>query len=139
MTLTAFCAPPQNLTPVDVLPEIRGFLEACHGTGIKTALASASRNAPFIIRRLGLEEAFDFIADAEKVKHSKPAPDIFLAAAEGFGLAPHECIGIEDAAAGIEAIHAAGMKAVGIGSPETLSKADILLDCTDMLTLKSIR
>lgn len=76
---------------------------------------------------------------AAKVKRSKPAPDIFLATAEGLKLDPSVCIGIEDAFAGIEAIHAAGMRAVGIGSHETLSKADILLDSTDKLTLKSLQ
>lgn len=129
----------QNLTPEDVLPGIREFLKECREYGMKTALASASRNAPFIIRKLALEDAFDFMADAAKVKNTKPAPDIFLAAAEGLSLAPHECVGIEDAFAGIEAIHAAGMRAVGIGSPETLSKADVLLDSTEKLTLKIIR
>lgn len=128
----------QNLTPNDVLPGIRDFLNSCHKAGLKTALASASKNAPFIIRRLGLEEEFDFLADAAKVKNSKPAPDIFLAAAEGLKLAPSACIGIEDAAAGIEAIHAAGMKAIGIGSADTLSKADILLCDTSKLTLAEI-
>ena len=128
----------QNLTPDDVLPGIRDFLKECHASGIMTALASASRNAPFIIHKLGLENDFDFIADAAKVKNSKPAPDIFLAAAEGLKLDPAVCIGIEDAAAGIEAIHAAGMRAVGIGNSETLSEADILLDSTAKLTLKSI-
>lgn len=128
----------QNLTPDDVLPGIRSFLKECHENNIKTALASASRNAPFIIQKLALEDAFDYVADAVKVKNTKPAPDIFLAAAEGLGLAPSVCIGIEDAAAGIEAIHAAGMKAVGIGTAETLSEADILLDSTNKLTLESI-
>ena len=128
----------QNLTPNDVLPGIRDFLNSCHKAGLKTALASASKNAPFIIRRLGLEEEFDFLADAAKVKNSKPAPDIFLAAAESLKLDPSACIGIEDAAAGIEAIHAAGMKAIGIGSAGTLSKADILLCDTSKLTLAEI-
>lgn len=128
----------QNLTPDDVLPGIRDFLQACHEADLKTALASASKNAPFILRRLGLEKEFDFLADAAKVKNSKPAPDIFLAAADGLKLDPAKCIGIEDAAAGIEAIHAAGMKAVGIGSAETLSKADILLDGTEQLNLKIV-
>lgn len=127
-----------NLTPENVLPGIREFLEECHKYGVKTALASASRNAPFIIRKLELNDAFDFMADAAKVKKPKPAPDIFLAAAEGLKLNPAVCIGIEDAAAGIEAIHAAGMKAVGIGSKDTLSKADVLLASTEKLTLKSI-
>lgn len=128
----------QNLTPNDVLPGIRDFLRSCREAGLKTALASASKNAPFIIHRLSLEEEFDFLADAAKVKNSKPAPDIFLAAAAGLKLAPSLCIGIEDAEAGIEAIHAAGMKAIGIGSKDTLSKADILLSDTRKLTLATI-
>lgn len=129
----------QNLTPEDVLPGIREFLRDCREYGMKTAIASASRNAPFIIRRLELEEDFDFIADAAKVKNAKPAPDIFLAAAEGLGLEPTVCIGIEDAAAGIEAIHAAGMKAIGIGSEKTLADADALLDGTDKLSMVIVR
>ena len=128
----------QNLTPDDVLPGMRGFITGCKENGMKTALASASKNAPFIIKKLGLENDFDYIADAGKVKRSKPAPDIFLAAAEGLGLDPSVCIGIEDAAAGIEAIHAAGMKAIGIGPSETLSKADVLLKDTSQLTLDII-
>lgn len=128
----------QNLTPDDVLPGIKDFLKACRDSGLKIALASASRNAPFIIKKLGLEDDFDYIADAASVKRSKPAPDIFIAAAEGLKLDSSVCIGIEDAAAGVEAIHAAGMKSIGIGSVDTLSNADILLDSTDKLTLESI-
>lgn len=129
----------QDLTPGDVLPGISKFLTECRENGLKTALASASRNAPFIIHRLGLEDKFDFLADAAKTKNAKPAPDIFLAAAEGLGLAPNVCIGIEDAAAGIDAIHAAGMKAIGIGPAERLAKADILMDSTRRLSMKAVR
>jgi len=129
----------QQLTPDDILPGVKEFLEACRTDGIRTALASASKNAPFIIQKLNLEKEFDFLADAAKVARSKPAPDIFLAAAEGLGIAPAYCIGIEDAAAGIEAIHAAGMKAVGIGSVETLHEADLLFPETRALTLESVK
>ena len=111
----------QNLTPNDVLPGMRCFLKSCHDRGLKTALASASKNAPFIIKKLELEDEFDYIADAAKVKNSKPADDIYLAAAEGLKIDPSVCIGIEDAEAGIEAIHAAGMKAIGIGSIDFLA------------------
>lgn len=54
---------------------------------------------PFIIKKLELEDEFDYIADAAKVKNSKPAADIYLAAAEGLKLDPSVCIGIEDAEA----------------------------------------
>lgn len=126
----------QNLTPDDILPGVREFIRSLRESNIEIALASASRNAPFIIRRLGLENDFDFIADASKVRNSKPAPDIFLAAAEGLGLAPSVCVGVEDAAAGIKAIHSAGMKAIGIGSE--LCEADIRLNSTSELLHLSI-
>lgn len=128
----------QQLSPDSVLPGIKDFLAACRENGIKTALASASKNAPFIISRLGLENEFDYIADAAKVKRSKPAPDIFLAAAEGIGSSPEHCIGIEDARAGIEAIHAAGMKAVGIGTEKNLGAAELLLADTSRLSLTDV-
>ena len=128
----------QDLTPKNVLPGVLPFLEECRSRGIKTALASASKNAPFIMEKLALADQFDYMADAAKVAHSKPAPDIFLAAAEGLNIAPEFCLGMEDAAAGIQAIHAAGMKAVGIGGEETLCEADLLLADTGKLDLLSV-
>ena len=128
----------QDITPKNVLPGILPFLEECHNSGIQTALASASKNAPFILDKLGIANHFDYVADAAKVAHSKPAPDIFLAAAAGLDFAPEFCLGVEDAAAGIQAIHAAGMKAVGIGGKETLYEADLLLADTGKLNLLSV-
>ena len=128
----------QSLTPENVLEGIPEFLASCKANGIKTALASASKNAPFIIHKLNLENEFDFIADAASVEKSKPAPDIFLAAAQGLGIEPEYCIGIEDAKAGIEAIHAAGMSAVGIGSADTLGEADLLVHETKDLDFNKI-
>ncbi len=128
----------QNLTPENVLEGMPEFLAACKENGIKTALASASKNAPFIIHKLDLEDKFDFIADAAAVEKSKPAPDIFLAAAEGLGIEPEYCLGIEDAAAGIEAIHAAGMKAIGIGSADILGEADMLVSETKELVFDKV-
>jgi len=128
----------QGLTPEAVLPGMTEFLAACRVKRIPTALASASKNAPFIIQRLKLEDGFDYIADAARVKRSKPAPDIFLAAAEGLGIDPKYCIGIEDAEAGVEAIHAAGMMAVGIGDAVRQSGAELLVPNTYSLSLDSV-
>ena len=128
----------QDITPKNVLPGVLSFLEECHKHGIKTALASASKNAPFILDKLEISNHFDYVADAARVAHSKPAPDIFLAAAAGLDIAPAFCLGVEDAAAGIQAIHAAGMKAVGIGGKETLYEADLLLADTGKLNLLSV-
>lgn len=128
----------KSISPGDVLPGIRVFLADAREAGIRLALASASRNAPHILGALGLAAAFDYVADAGKVARSKPHPDIFLAAAAGIAQPPASCVGIEDAAAGIEAIHAAGMRAVGIGSAEHLDAADLLLPDTSALGLGKV-
>jgi beta-phosphoglucomutase len=95
--------------------------------GIRLGLASASKNAPFLLKAMNIEEYFDAVADPNKIKHGKPAPDIFLLSAEMLGVEPRSCIGIEDAFVGIEAIKAAGMTAVGIGSNEVLYNCDTVV------------
>ena len=92
--------------------------------GYRIALASASNNAPFLLKAMGIDHYFDAIADPKMIKQGKPAPDIFLKACEQLGLSPYECIGIEDAYAGIESIKAAGLFPVGIGSRELLSNCE---------------
>ncbi|MEY2114063.1 MULTISPECIES: beta-phosphoglucomutase [Rhodanobacter] len=116
-----------RLGPQDLLPGARAAVESVRRAGLKTALASASRNAPQLLERLGIATLFDCVVDAGRIARSKPDPEIFLAAARGLGLAPGECLGVEDAAAGIAALHAAGMAAVGIGRAQELDQADVLL------------
>jgi len=116
-----------RLTPDNLLPGARAAVESVRAAGLKTALASASRNAPQLLDRLGIAALFDCIVDANRIARSKPDPEIFLAAAAGLDLAPADCLGVEDAAAGIASIHAAGMAAVGVGRAEALAEADVLL------------
>ncbi|WP_420383726.1 beta-phosphoglucomutase [Novosphingobium sp.] len=106
----------QHYTPANLFDGVTGLFAAARAAGIRIALASASRNAPDVIAALGIADQFDFIADAGAMAAQKPAPDIFLACAHALGLAPDACIGIEDAQAGVAAIHAAGMVAIGIGA-----------------------
>jgi beta-phosphoglucomutase len=113
--------------PEDLLPGAREAVQAARAAGLKTALASASRNAPLLLSRLGIAELFDYVVDANGIRCSKPDPEIFLAAAAGLEIEPAACLGVEDAAAGIAGIRAAGMTAVGIGSAEALGEADIVL------------
>lgn len=117
----------EHFGPDDLLPGARALLQASRARGLRIALASASRNAPLLLQRLGIADAFDYIADPAKVAAGKPAPDIFLAAAAGLGLDPAVCVGVEDAAAGVEAIKAAGMRAIGIGDAHELARADAVL------------
>ncbi len=95
-------------------------------------LASVSLNAPGILHALGIHQAFDFCADASRICRSKPDPEIFLAACKGLNVRPEEAIGIEDAAAGVDAINAAGMLSVGIGPG--LNHAGLQLHSTQELT-----
>ncbi|RIY34383.1 beta-phosphoglucomutase [Psittacicella hinzii] len=124
-----------QMTPDNVLPGIVTFLEQLKAAGKKLALASASKNAPAILERLGLSHYFEVIANPTLAK-SKPAPDIFLLAAQGLGLEPQECIGIEDSAAGIQAIIDAQALPVGVGSAQNLGENIALVDSTAKLNLQ---
>jgi len=69
----------------------------------------------------------DAIADGHSVAQPKPAPDLFLFAAQELGLQPAECVVVEDAAAGIEAAIAAGMRSIGLGPVDRVGAADMVL------------
>lgn len=129
----------QQITPDDILPGIKEFIEQLKQEDIKTAIASVSKNAFFIIDRLQMNDSFDHIVDAAKVTKAKPFPDLFLAAAKAVGAEPEECIGIEDAKAGIEAIKRANMKAVGVGTAEQMAEADLILSSTKELDLENLK
>lgn len=113
--------------PQDLFDGVRGGLDAARAAGLKLGLASASRNAPALLQKLGIADCFDYIADAGRIVRAKPDPAIFLDVAAALGVPAHLCIGVEDAAAGIEAIHAAGMAAIGIGDARALRHADAVI------------
>jgi len=117
----------EQFGPQDLFPGVRKVLNEARTAGLKIGLASASRNAPALVQKLGIADCFDAIADANQIRRGKPDPEIFLAAAATLGVPPAQCIGIEDAAAGIDAIHAAGMAAIGIGNAAQLPLADDVL------------
>jgi len=106
------------------LPGARNALEAVRSAGLKTGLASVSKNAFLILEKLEIRDCFDDVVDAALLTHTKPHPEIFLTAANHLGVAPNACIGVEDSLAGITSIKAAGMFALGIGSAAVLMDAD---------------
>lgn len=124
-----------NITAADLLPGIENFLNELKEAGIKIGMASASKNAFKVTSGLGVQELFDHIVDAATVAQSKPHPEVFLKAAEALGVSPENCIGVEDAQAGVEAIKSSNMLAVGVGDAETLNNADHVVPSTDQLTL----
>lgn len=101
---------------------------------IKIALGSASKNAPRLLKALDIESYIDYLVDPRGLK-SKPAPDIFLDAMHHYHLRPDECIGIEDAYAGITAINDAGMISIGIGDREELPHADYCFPSIEAIPL----
>ncbi len=110
-----------------MLPGAREDLEGLRADGVPTALGSASRNAPMILERLQITDLFDAIIDGSVVTEAKPNPRVFVAGAEALGVAPSECVVFEDAIAGIQAAHGGGMVAVGIGDPDVLTEADVVI------------
>lgn len=127
-----------SITPNDILPGMNKFILEAQNTCIKLAIASASKNAVSVITSLGLKDQFDVIVDAKTIKNGKPHPEVFLTAANLLQVEPKHCIGIEDAAAGVEAIKRAGMIAIGIGAAKILSKADKVYNSTKEITLNEV-
>lgn len=82
--------------------------------GYKLAVGSSSKNARLILKRLGLEDFFDAIADGTQIKNSKPDPEVFLKAAELLDVTPKDTVVVEDAQSGIAAARRGGFYAIGI-------------------------
>jgi beta-phosphoglucomutase len=117
-----------RLTPEEVLPGVQRFLLELGSNGIKTAIGSASKNATTILNKLQINNLFNVVIDGSQITKAKPDPEIFLKGAEGLKILPANCIVFEDAEAGIEAALAAGMKCVGVGNPQTLGKANMVIN-----------
>ncbi len=128
-----------TLTPDDILPGMKSFLDELKAAGYQMSVASASKNAPFIIERLGLAHYFQAVVDPASVTAGKPDPAIFSAAADVLQLQPAEVICIEDSSAGIQSINAAGETSVGIGDKNVLQEADINFATTADVTLTAIK
>lgn len=127
-----------HMSAADLYPGVAELFAELRENNIKIGLASASKNAAFVVQRLGIATDFDFVADANLVANSKPDPEVFLLAAQGLKAKPGYCIGVEDAVAGVEAINRAGMLAVGIGSASVLTGARQVYDCVADLKLSAL-
>jgi beta-phosphoglucomutase len=117
----------RHMDASEILPGAAEYLKIVRARGVKTALGSASKNAPLILERLGIAPLFDVVIDGNKVSKAKPDPEVFLRAASELGIPPASCVVFEDAEAGIEAAHRAGMGVVGVGKPSTLKEADVVI------------
>ena len=127
-----------DLTPDDLLPGVKAFLDEAREKKVPCSLASASKNAPFILKKLGVYDYFDAIVDPATLKKGKPDPEIFVRAAEMIDLDPSEAIGFEDAQAGVEGIKGAGMYAVGVEVSEPLTQADMTIKSFEEINVSDL-
>lgn len=128
----------KTMTPAELILGGKALLKEIRQAGIKSAVASASRNCQTVLERLDIVDLFDGIADGNCVVNTKPAPDIFVFAAGLVHTPVTNCLGIEDADAGIEAIKTASMYALGIGPATRFHRADHVLPSMENVHLKDI-
>lgn len=129
----------EKMTPEETLPGVEHFLQELRDNGIKIALGSASKNAPMILDRIQLTHLFDVVVDGNSITEAKPNPEVFLKGAEKLKVLPEHCVVFEDAIAGIEAAQHANMFSVGIGNPETLGFADLVIPGFDGFTVSTLK
>lgn len=128
----------EQMSPKEVVAGGRELLQEIRQAGLKSAVASASKNCHIVLERLQIIDLFDGIADGNSVVNGKPAPDIFVFAAGLVQTSVVDCIGVEDADAGIEAIKTAGMYALGVGPKERFKRADKVVPTMENVRLKDI-
>lgn len=104
-----------QMTEKDLSAEVAETLEELRKKGIKLAIGSSSKNAKYILDRLGLKDYFDAVSDGTNISKSKPDPEVFLKAAEFLQKKPAECLVVEDAKAGVAAAHNGGFDSAGLG------------------------
>jgi len=133
--------------PLEPMPGLIDLVTHLEAAGLKLAIASSARRRKIdiVLHKLGLEEKFPrttIVSGEDDIEHGKPAPDIYLEAAQKVGTKPEECIAFEDAKNGVESINAAQMFSVGVhnqfskqqlGITQDLSEADIQVDSLSQL------
>jgi len=126
----------KNMSPADLSDEVKNTLDELRARGIKLAIGSSSKNTPFILERIGLAGYFDAVSDGNNIQNSKPDPEVFLKAAEFLGIAPEDCLVVEDAEAGVQGAFAGGMEAAAIGDAASLKCGTYNIDTfADLLNI----
>lgn len=122
-----------TVNPIKPVHAAEIFLKSLENYPVKIALATSSRKEKMqmILKQLNFLQYFHVVVTGDEVKHSKPAPDIFLKAAERLGLSAEECFVVEDGPIGVAAAKNAKMKCVAITETHTaasLHRADVVID-----------
>jgi HAD superfamily hydrolase (TIGR01509 family) len=113
----------KKLGQIDLIDEVADFAESLRG---KVPMAIATGGTRLVIEKtlqaVGVSDLFEEVVTADDVKIGKPAPDIFLKAAQLLGVAPEKCLVLEDAPAGVMAAQLAGMTVISIPAPLNVAK-----------------
>ena len=126
----------QNLSISDAPDDLVYTLETLKSRGAKIAIGSSSKNARFVLQRLGVLETFDAISDGVGLVNAKPNPEVFLKAAALLKLDPTDCLVVEDATLGIDAGKAGGFATAGISVASHYDKADYKIQrLSDLLNI----
>ncbi|MBA4139493.1 MAG: HAD family phosphatase [Segetibacter sp.] len=118
---------------IDPIPFAEELLKTVRKLPVKMALATSSRRMKMqmVMKKLNFLQYFDEVVTGEEVYKSKPAPDIFIRAAEKLRLDAKECIVVEDASTGVAAAKSAGMMCIAITTTharDQLQHADLVID-----------
>ena len=105
----------KQMSPKDLSEEVKQTLDELRAKGLKLGIGSSSKNARFILSRIGLEDYFDAVCDGNCISRSKPDPEVFVKAAAMLSTPAERCLVVEDAKAGVEAAVAGGMDCAAIG------------------------
>ena len=117
---------------LEAFPGVHALLTSCRAAGLLIAVASSADKIKVNanLQKIGLPIKFwDAVVWGEVVQHKKPAPDIFLFAANKLGVNPNECTVVEDAVNGVESAQAAGMRCIAVAhtfSADRLRAADLI-------------
>ena len=117
-----------TMSEKDVDPDTIETLKQLKAQGYKIALGSSSKNAKYILNKVGLTPYFDAISDGVGLVHSKPDPEVFLKASDMLKINPKELVVVEDAEAGINAANAGKFISVGIGEASKYEKTQISIE-----------
>ncbi len=113
-----------QMSPADLSDEVKSTLDELRRRSYQLAIGSSSKNAPFILRQIGLGEYFDAVSDGNNITRSKPDPEVFEKAAKMLWVGAKRCLVVEDAVSGAEAAHKGGMKAACVGDASRAGAGD---------------
>ncbi len=128
----------QKMDKSEILPGALELVQELKEKGYRVALGSSSKNAVLALSKVGMLHYFEAIIDGTKTTRSKPDPQVFEMGAAALDCKPSECIVFEDAESGVEAAIAGGFYAVGMGSPDNLGKAHLVLSSLEGVSIDDI-